>query len=323
MFKQRISLFLGLLFAGGVLLLVRLYYAEPEQQQQATAGPLLLDVNSDEFFRFCAEYQIDCRTADNADRLGYFLAFLEQELIYRKAFEQGLPWQDPVVQGLLLSNQEYLDIEQLTPELLDELVMSDAAVRRHVVRRMRHLLSYPENAEPSREELRKFHAANAEHFTTPARLTLRQLRFDALDSARQSLARAQASGSDPTGATASSLPSELNAASHRDLMRHFGETFADRVFELAAAGEDNKWQGPVASGLGEHLVRITQYRRGAIAPFDDAIINQVHGQWLNDQRDIIYRRRVEAMKQAALVSLNGGDPVPLTEFTESHLSGAL
>ncbi|NND66875.1 MAG: peptidyl-prolyl cis-trans isomerase [Halioglobus sp.] len=323
MFKQRILLFLALLVAGGVLLLARLYFTEPEQQAQVAATPQVLDVGSDEFFRFCMEYQIDCRTANGTDQLGYFLTFLEQELIYRQSFDRGMPWHDPVVQRLLLSNQEYLDIEQLTPELLDELVMSDAAIRRHVVRRMRHLLSYPEITEPSREELRAYHAANADQFTTPARLSLRQLRFNTPNAATQALALAQESGNDPVAARVSSLPSELTMAGQRDLARYFGTVFADRVFALAAAGERRGWQGPVASGLGHHLVLISAYRPDGLAPFDDAIMNQVQGRWLNEQREIVYRRRVDAMKENVQVSLNGSDPVPLHELNQGDLSGAL
>lgn len=323
MFRRRILLFFALLFAGGALLLVRLYYAEQQPPERAVAETLVLDVSGDQFFRFCAEYRTDCRTANDTERLGYFLTFLEQELIYRKSFAEGMPWQDPVVQRLLLSNQEYLDIGELTPELLDELVMNDAAIRRHVVRRMRHILSYPDNVEPGREALRAFYAEHASRFTTPARVTLRQYRFETQAAAAASLSLAEASGNDPTGAASTSLPGELIAAGHRDVTRYFGVAFADHVFEMASTTDHGGWQGPVASGLGYHLLQLRDYRPAGTAPFDDAIVNQVQGQWLNAQRDIVYRRRIEALKADALVSLNGSEPVPLPEFGEGDLAAAL
>jgi len=323
MFRQRVTLFLALMLVGGLLFFARLYFGEPEPPAPAVPEPILLDVTSDEFFRYCAEYQIDFGAASDAQRLIFFQNFLEQELLYRESLGGDGPWKDPVVQRLLLSNRDYLALDQVTPELLDELVMNDAAIRRHLVRQARHRLSHPADAEPARDVLRSFHANHPERFTAPARLDLRQYRYAAPDDAASALARATASGNEPAGAPVSGLPVELNAAAHADISRYFGVAFADRVFELAAGEGGGDWQGPVDSGLGSHLVMLSEYRPEGLAPFDDAIINQVRGQWLNEQRALVYRERIAAMKRDARVILNGREPVAVADFAVSDLYDAL
>ncbi|KAA1174111.1 peptidyl-prolyl cis-trans isomerase [Marinobacter salinexigens] len=48
---------------------------------------------------------------------------------------------------------------------------------------------------------------------------------------------------------------------------HFGEGFTEELAQLAR--DDSRWQGPIASEHGLHLVRISDYRAGGVPPLAD------------------------------------------------------
>jgi hypothetical protein len=65
----------------------------------------------------------------------------------------------------------------------------------------------------------------------------------------------------------------------RDVARDFGDKFAAELGELPVG----KWQGPVESGLGVHLVYIIKRSDGRLPPLDD-VRNAVRREWANDYR---------------------------------------
>ncbi len=79
-------------------------------------------------------------------------------------------------------------------------------------------------------------------------------------------------------ATVARMPADLVA-------RDFGEEFAKRLEALPL----NVWHGPIASGMGAHLVRITE-RQPAQLPALAAVRPQVLREWENDRRE---RNRAE------------------------------
>ena len=68
--------------------------------------------------------------------------------------------------------------------------------------------------------------------------------------------------------------------------RDFGEEFTKRLESLPL----NVWHGPIASGMGAHLVRITGRKPSELPPL--AVIRpQVQREWENQRRE---RNRAEA-----------------------------
>jgi len=72
-----------------------------------------------------------------------------------------------------------------------------------------------------------------------------------------------------------SLPSTLKSAGVADISRQFGEEFVTGLTDL----KTGQWQGPIASGFGLHLVKIT-----AKVPGKSAALNDVRQQVTNDWR---------------------------------------
>ncbi len=56
------------------------------------------------------------------------------------------------------------------------------------------------------------------------------------------------------------LQHDYSAQSPDDVRRAFGQRFADALFEL----EPGDWEGPVASGYGLHLVRVSDVQEGRV-----------------------------------------------------------
>jgi len=230
----------------------------------------------------------------------------EDELLYRAALARGLDRDDPVVQERLLRNMRFLggaaDPAALYRDALAlGLADSDLVVRRRLIDCMRRALQEPALAgEPSDAELQAYLDAHAARFATPARVWLSQVflsrarRGAALEADAQRLlgrlgpadvARASALGD------ALALPSELRSASAQDLARLFGPRFAPAALAL----EPGRWQGPLASPYGVHLVWVHE-RTPAALPALASVRAEVRGAWRDDRAAAALRDAVRALR---------------------------
>jgi hypothetical protein len=165
---------------------------------------------------------------------------------------------------------------------LDE---DDTVVRRRLAQKMAFLVDDTARlAEPGDEELRAFFAAHPDRFRKPARVSFAQVYFsperrrDVAADARAALAAIPAAAE--AGAVGDPIP--LDPA-FRELDRGavaglFGEAFADAVFRLAPG----RWAGPVASGYGLHLVRVSAVTPAALPAFE-AVRAEVLAEWRREQ----------------------------------------
>lgn len=144
---------------------------------------------------------------------------------------------------------------------LDE---NDTVVRRRLAQKMEFMVQdTAQLIEPGEEELRRFYETHHERFQSPARITFthvyfnrdrRGARTDAdARAALQRLAHARAAGAADHGDRFLGQY-DFNDADEQVVAGVFGEAFAGRVFGL----DVGKWQGPVESGYGLHLVRIAE-----------------------------------------------------------------
>jgi parvulin-like peptidyl-prolyl isomerase len=164
---------------------------------------------------------------------------------------------------------------------------NDLIIRRRLAQKLEvQMRDTSRLAEPSEEDLRKFYATHRERFQTEPRITFAQIAFspqqrrDAAADAKAALAKL-ASG----GTNAVELGDRLaGEAVIRDVDLHtvagkFGTKFAGAVFALPPGA----WNGPIESGLGWHLVRVTELKPGQQREFGEAKA-QVIEQW-RDQRE--------------------------------------
>jgi hypothetical protein len=169
----------------------------------------------------------------------------------------------------------------------------DAVIKRRVRQKLDVISEEIGNqTAPSDDELNAYLAKNADVFRRAPILSFEQVFFsgDAPAEAverRSAEALAQLNKGAPLASVgqATMLPAIVNATPADLVARDFGEEFAKKLETLPL----NVWQGPIASGMGAHLVRITE-RKPSELPALDSIRPQVLREWENQRRE---RNRAE------------------------------
>lgn len=170
---------------------------------------------------------------------------------------------------------------------LDE---GDPIVRRRLASKMELLLEASADVpEPTETELRAALAAN-ERYHAPARVRFEHVFFashraDAIADARAALPSPAPDLGDPFP-----LGRAIGPRTARELAGQFGPAFASAV-EEAPLGE---WTGPVESGFGAHLVRVTERRPGT-TPAVDTVRDRVRADLLRERREAARERAIEAL----------------------------
>lgn len=185
---------------------------------------------------------------------------VREEVLYREALAMGLDQNDTIVKRRMAQKMEFL------AEDLSDL------------------------REPERAELEAWFKQNSNRFARPPRATFRHIYF----SPDRRGERAQADAAEILAqlrSTSSELP---EAASRGDpfmfqdayadrtpdqVANVFGLKFTEALFKLAPG----KWQGPVESGLGWHLVLVQQIAPGRVPDFAE-VEPEARDAWVMDQR---------------------------------------
>jgi hypothetical protein len=165
----------------------------------------------------------------------------------------------------------------------------DVVIRRRVRQKMEFLAEDMAAAEPSDEELAAYLESNAERFRIEDRMTFHHVflsatrRGSALDGdAKQIadiLARTRAPAHTATIGDPFLLGEEFHAMSQSDIARTFGEGFAKQLSAVAPG----RWQGPIPSSFGVHLVFVDERMKGDVPPLD-TVREVVQREWLNARR---------------------------------------
>ena len=110
-------------------------------------------------------------------------------------------------------------------------------------------------------------------------------------------------GTDPQQLGVSTrLPFSMTDASRSDVERQFGEAFAGAI----DADQMGKWQGPVQSGFGGHLVRLRAYDPGEAPSLDD-VRQRVENDWRNATASEREEEAFAVMRSAYSVEIAGRD----------------
>ena len=182
---------------------------------------------------------------------GLVTGFLKEELLAREARAMGLEENDAVVRRRLAQKVEFL--VQDTSRL----------------------------AEPTDDDLRKFYAAHPERFQTDARISFahvffsREKRKDAAADAKTALVKLNdgtAKAEDMGDALL--MDADPHDADPLAVTGQFGREFADSVFAL----KPGAWSGPIVSGYGLHLVRVSELKPGRQREFAE-VKTQVLDRW--------------------------------------------
>ena len=165
----------------------------------------------------------------------------------------------------------------------------DVVIRRRVRQKMEFFAEDMSVPEPSDEQLAAYLASNPERFRAEDQITFHQVflsatrRATTIESDSKQVASVLTRADAAVDATVLGDPfllgAEFRGVSPTKLTSIFGESFAKRISVM----EKGRWQGPVASGFGQHFVFISERVSGG-APLLDVVRPAVRREWLNAQR---------------------------------------
>ena len=210
---------------------------------------------------------------------GLIESLVRDEVYYREALALGLDKDDPIMRRRMRQKLEFI-FEDLTAET------------------------------PTDQQLSAYLEEHAEYFRIEPRVSFQQLylnpdrRTDTAGDAQRLLASLE-SGADPAASgDPSLLPFEMTLASTSEIARSFGQDFAAELGRIPPGS----WQGPVFSGLGAHVVRVTGREEGRLPELSE-VRPVVEREWLARRRqelkDLSYSRLREGYE--VIVDLPDGE----------------
>lgn len=182
--------------------------------------------------------------------------YVRDEILYREGLALGLDGDDPVIKRRIRQKLEVLIEEE------------------------------GKTGAPTDAELGAYLSKNAQAFRMPPVLTFDQVLFDPADYGNELDAALAASMAALKGGAApesqghrSLLPVHLEKQPLDMVARDFGEDFG-KAMESVPVGE---WSGPVRSGFGVHLVRVSEREPGYLPSLDQSRM-AVTRDWENTRR---------------------------------------
>ena len=199
---------------------------------------------------------------------GLIESHVRDEVYYREAVAMGLDRNDPSVRRQMRLKLEFL-LEDLS-----------------IV------------AEPSDDVLTAYLQEHPDRFREETRVSFRQVylnpakRQDLEADAKRLLDRLKQGAAPESVGNATLVQEEFRLAMQSDIARQFGEDFARQVVALAPGA----WTGPHYSGLGGHLVKVTEHQEGrlpALAEIRSEVEREHLAQRRQEMKNIAYQRMRE------------------------------
>ena len=198
---------------------------------------------------------------------GLIEAFIKEEVYYREALALGLDQDDTIIRRRLMQKMEFLS--------------NDLA----------------ELDQPDESALNKYFLENQEKYRLPAQISFTHIYFSidkrgamALADSKLVLAELDVPRA-PERGDSFMMEYDFVKETPSEVARSFGSGFAEQLFTL----ETNTWQGPVASGYGFHLVRISE-KIDARMPELASVIDKVRTDFMFEQRQKINKEIYEKFK---------------------------
>ncbi|MEZ5681529.1 MAG: peptidylprolyl isomerase [Erythrobacter sp.] len=200
------------------------------------------------------------RPPTDAEMAGLVDRWVREEVLYREALRLGLDQGDPVVRRRMATK-------------MDELASAAA-----------------ETATVDDATLEAWLKDNPQRFAEEGTVSFDQRYFASESAARSAMGQANPAGS-PI-----SLPARAEDMQLREIREVFGQQFTEGLARLEPASD---WQGPVASGFGWHIIRLTSREAGELPPLAQ-IRERVEADWRNatiaERREQAYQLLREAYR---------------------------
>lgn len=196
-------------------------------------------------------------------------SWVNDEIVYREGEALGLQRNDPVVKRRVRQMYEVMSEESLTRD------------------------------PPTDAELGDYLARHADTFRLPARVSYEQVLVvpsGATVDVKAAVAAATgalAAGADPASVGhPTMLPPGGNDVGVDTIGRDFGEGFAEQLATLPLG----QWAGPVKSGFGVHVVRVSARVDGRVPPLEE-IRAAVAREWESDRRRAAREAQLQELRK--------------------------
>ena len=205
-------------------------------------------------------------------------------------------WHRPPTNGELAGLvADQLKEEVLAREALAQgLDVGDTIVRRRLAQKMTFVLDDTLRvAPPTEAELRSFSDAHPDLVRTPARVSFTQVFFRREHGdgrARATLASLSNGAPAEEQGDSLLLGDTFADQDEQALTDQFGAAFAKAVLTLPAG----RWSGPIESGYGLHLVKVTQISPPQARPFDE-VRPRLTEEWYRERQENARAQRVDGL----------------------------
>lgn len=154
----------------------------------------------------------------------------------------------------------------------------DIVLRRRLVQKMDFLTTAAARSrKPTEEDLKSYYDANRNAYLRSGRISYEQvfLGSPADEELAEEVQDRLRQGADPEALGRQTLlPFRLDMSARSKIDGVFGDGFYERIGALPL----NEWSGPVQSGYGQHLIRVTRRQSAEYLPFE-SIRNEVEADW--------------------------------------------
>ena len=244
---------LHFLLIGAALFFI--YYATVNERISNSTGDVIV-ITSPDIERLAYLFEKTWNRPPNDDELrGVVDDYIEEEVLYREALKLGLDKNDTIVRRRMRQKMEFF-INDLS-----------------------------EQTEPTEKQLLEFLDKNKDKFSTESRLSFKQIYFKQdkdtektnkrISDIKNKLQQQPTSIEDSLNiGDATILPNELRQATLSEIDNQFGKGFGARLSKL----DKTKWEGPVESTYGFHLIFIDEFVEGHIPQLSE-IRKEVERDW--------------------------------------------
>jgi len=211
------------------------------------------------------------RAPTAAELEGLIQDAIQEEILYREALALGLDRDDSIVRRRLRQKMEFLS-EEVSAQ-----------------------------AQPSDQQLKDFLSARPDSFQGEIRLSFSHIYLDPGRpgrSQREAESLLKKLNGDSRGIDAATLsdpialPFAYTDLSASEMEKQFGPSFADRLIKI----EPGSWQGPVTSGFGQHLVKVSERKDGKAQEFSE-IKDALKREWLAAQRSEFKTKLIQRLSE--------------------------
>jgi peptidyl-prolyl cis-trans isomerase C len=242
-------------------------------------------ITADDLAQLRIAWTAQWRRPPTADEMRNLLdGKIREEVLFREAMALGLDKDDTIVKRRLAQKMEF--------------VMEDASALR----------------EPASDELRRWFAQNAQRFATPSLVTFRHLYFSpdlrgmhARDDATEALRKLVGKPEDSPEFAGLSDPFMFQDFYAERSPDQVANIFGTRFPQALPGLEQKKWQGPIESGLGWHLVWVESSMPGRMPAFEE-VEARVKSEWSDEQRAEAKRKMFDHMKARYQIVLPEASP---------------